>query len=117
MPETLALITLLDQGDEIGGRTTYRGLRTKALMRSLGTRLECRQTVFVGTEKLYGNSPFMGEKSIVAQPDSNLNSPAHDCAIATTCDIVVRLRFLSQTDISFIIIITYRPRLPLLKPE
>ena len=28
-----------------------RGLRTKALMRDLGTRLECRQRVFVRTGK------------------------------------------------------------------
>ena len=28
-----------------------RGLRTKVLMRDLGTRLECRHGVFVGTGK------------------------------------------------------------------
>ena len=43
-----------------------RGLRTKALMRDLETRLECRQRVFVRTGK------HCGSKSIVAQSDSNL---------------------------------------------
>ena len=40
------------------------------------------------------------------------------CAIATTCVTMVRLCLLSQTDVPIIIIfITYRPRLPLPKPE
>ena len=43
-----------------------RGLRTKALTRDLGTRLECRQRVLLELEK------HCGSKSIVAQPDSNL---------------------------------------------
>ena len=63
-----------------------RGLRTKALMRDLGTRLECRHRVFASTGKHCGN------KSIVAQPDSNLlplRSIAH-CAIASTWKIVGR---------------------------
>ena len=33
------------------GEQRRRGLRTKALMRDLGTRLECRQRVFVRTGK------------------------------------------------------------------
>ena len=44
-----------------------RGLRTKALMRDLGTTLACRHRVFVTTEKKH-----CGNKSIVAKPDSNL---------------------------------------------
>ena len=36
----------------------HRGLHTKALMRDLGTRLECRQRVFVGTEKHCGKNQW-----------------------------------------------------------
>ena len=43
-----------------------RGLGTKALMRDLGTRLECRQRAFVRTRQT------LWKKSIVTQPDSNL---------------------------------------------
>ena len=38
------------------------------------------------------------------------------CAIAKTCVLMMRLWYLQQTDVH-IIIITYRPRLLLLKPE
>ena len=48
-----------DQGAE-GRGEQRRGLRTKALIRDLGTRLECRQRVFVRSGK------HCGSKSIVA---------------------------------------------------
>ena len=40
----------LNRGAE-GRGEQRRGLRTKALIRDLGTRLECRQRVFVRTGK------------------------------------------------------------------
>ena len=48
----------------------HRGLRTKGLMQDLGTKLECRRRVFVRNEKTLCKFSS-GEKSIVAQPDSN----------------------------------------------
>ena len=47
-----------------------RGLRKKALMWHLGTRLECRHGVFVKT--VVRTEKPCGDKSIVTQPDSNL---------------------------------------------
>ena len=51
----------------------HRGLCTKALMRALGTRLECQHRVFVRTEKHCGNL-LLGKKTIAAQSDSDLLS-------------------------------------------
>ena len=54
-----------------------RGLRMKALMLDLGTRLECRQRVLVSEEL----EEHCGSKSIVPQPDfepATLGSIAHD---------------------------------------
>ena len=50
-----------------GAKADRRDLRTKALMRDLGTRLECRLRVFCKNWK-----NIVEVKSIVAQPDSNL---------------------------------------------
>ena len=54
------------------------------------------------------------------EPASTFRSIAQDFPIAppaTACTLMMRLWFLSQADIPIIIIITYRSRLPLLKPE
>ena len=46
-----AFLASLNRGAE-GRSEQHRGLRTKALMRDLGTRLECRHRVFVRTGKV-----------------------------------------------------------------
>ena len=49
---------------------------------------------------------------------STISARFSHCAISTTDELVVRMWLLSHTDVPIIIIIIrYRPRLPLLKPE
>ena len=61
-----ALLNQLITGDEVGEGT--QRLRTTALIWDLGTRLECRDRAFVRTR----TEKHCGNKSIVAQLDSNL---------------------------------------------
>ena len=73
-----------------GGRSRgkqHRGLRTKALMRGLETRLECRHKVFVRTEKTLGKFTF--RKKNYTCPDVALfRSLAHDYPIAPSPRLV-----------------------------
>ena len=84
----------------------HRGLRTKALMRDLGTRLECRHRVFVRTEKTLwtftlgkkfdscpaGLKPVTYTLRLIAYDYPTAPSPRHDF-------LLVRLWFLSLTDV------------------
>ena len=95
----------------------HHSLRTRALMQGLRTRLEYRHRVFVRTEKTLWKKPQLPSRTRTWYPHVNSARLSH-CAIARTCILTVRLWFLSQTDVPIvIIIITDRPRLPLLKPE
>ena len=62
---TMMMIVMLIRYQSVaGGRSRGRqhpGLRTKALMRGLGTRLGCRQRSFVRTEKNIAEIYFWGK--------------------------------------------------------
>ena len=65
---------------------------------------------------LLGENPYVPSRTRTCSFQVN-NARLSHSAISTTCDVIVRLWFVSQTDVLVIIIVTYGPRLPLLKPE
>ena len=69
----------------------------------------------VDKEVLQELEKHCGNKSIVAQPDSDLLLSSQQCTILPLCDRITMEKL--YTNFYIFIIITRRPNLPLLEPE